>query len=122
MFSAATLTPCKGLVSDCATPIIIDNYKVQDVTLEAAIEAVRVKTGVNIILKGVPPEKRLKKVSLDLHDVPLTFIIESLCKLSDLRMKVEPLAFVIEPKDAPSPMQTRIYRVPPNFPRTGISK
>jgi hypothetical protein len=83
MFSAATLIPCKGLISDCAAPIIIDNYKVKDVTLDAAIEAVRVKTGVNIILKGVPPEKRLKKVSLDLHDVPLTFIIESLCKLSD---------------------------------------
>lgn len=135
LLSTVALSPSLGFLSCGPTPIMVDEFKVTDVSLDEAIEALRIKTrlldktesdqikkGVNIILKGVRSEQRMKKVSLELRQVPVAFIIESLCKLSGLRMKLEPFAVVIEPTDAPRPMETRIYKLPPDFLRTGATK
>ncbi len=125
-----------GFITCCPSPIFIDEFKVRDATIEEAFEAVRVKTrlldtiesdpakrGVNIILQGLTAEQKSRKVSLELRNVPLTYLLENICQLSRLRMRIDSYAIVVMSEDDyNSAMQTRLYKVPPDFLNSGAKK
>ena len=115
-------------ITDCSKPIMIEEFKVKDVTFVEAVELLRAKTrdldptqpdperkGVNIVFQGVTEEQKKKKVSLELQIVPAAFVLESLAKMVGLQMRVDAHAVVLLPKEANQALQTRIYRVPPDF-------
>ena len=123
-------------ISDCSSPIFVDQFKVTEVTFEAAVEALRIKSkdldeletdpsrkGVNIILKGLSAEQRHKKVSLELRHVPMTYILDHLCRLVGARMQIDSYAVVIMSQEAwDTQMHTRRFRVPPGFLSSGVKK
>lgn len=117
-----------GFITDCSKPIMIEEFKVKEVTFVEAVALLRAKTsdvdpsepdpkrkGINIIFQGVTEEQKTKKVSLDLKVVPAAFVLESLAKMVGLQMRVDAHAVVLLPKEANQALQTRIYRVPPDF-------
>lgn len=122
--------------STSVSPIMVDEFKVKDVTFEEAIEALRIKAkqldttepdpakkGVNIILKGLSDAQKGKKVTLELRSVPMAYVLDNLCKMAGLKMQVESFAVVVMPQDAAdTTLHTRTYRVPPDFLNSGSKK
>lgn len=117
-----------AFIPDCSKPIMIEEFKVKDVTFVEAVAQLRAKTrdldptepnpemkGINIVFQGVTEEQKKKKVSLELKIVPAAFVLESLAKMVGLQMRVDAHAVVLLPKEANQALQTRIYRVPPDF-------
>lgn len=115
-------------ITDCSKPIMIEEFKVKEVTFVEAVGLLRAKTrdldptesnpemkGINIVFQGVTEEQKKKKVSLELQIVPAAFVLETLAKMVGLQMRVDAHAVVLLPKEANQALQTRIYKVPPDF-------
>ncbi len=102
--------------------------KLREATLEESIQYLRVKTaeldtfepdlarrGVNFIIQGASAEQKAKKITLELRNVPLKDVVETIAKMTGMKMRLDSFAVVLLPLDAPNQMHTRIYRVPPDF-------
>ncbi len=108
--------------------IIFPTVQFQGVTLEEAIEFLRIKMrnydttetdpakrGMSMIIKpGTAPSQ--SRITLDLKDVPLNEALRYVTELAGMKYKVESYAVVIEPiTEANSEMYTRTFKVPPDF-------
>jgi general secretion pathway protein D len=72
------------------------------------------KAGVNFILqtKG----KQTAPITLDLRDVPMIVALDQICALAGLSYRIDAHAVVITSIDGSSNrLETRVFRVPPNF-------
>jgi tetratricopeptide (TPR) repeat protein len=108
--------------------IIFPAIQFRGATVEEAIEFLRVKSreldtftdasgtkGVNILLRtGNAPSNA--SISLDLKEVPMSEALRYVTELAQMKYKVEAHAVLVTPlSENASEMQTRTYRVPPDF-------
>ena len=115
-------------LSEKMNKIIFPTVQFQGVTIDEAIEYLRVKSrdldtftdagavkGVNIILRqGEAPSNA--SISLDLKDVPMSEALRYVTELAQMKYKVEAHAVLVVPlSENASEQYTRSYRVPPDF-------
>jgi tetratricopeptide (TPR) repeat protein len=106
--------------------IILPKVELRGATIEQAIDYLRVKMreadtsgdaskGFSILLRtGNAPSNA--SISLDLKDVPMSEALRYVTELAQMKYKVEAHAVLVTPlSENASEMQTRTYRVPPDF-------
>lgn len=116
-------------VSQKLSSIMLPKVQFTDVTVEEAIEQLRMESreldtmeteptekGVNIILKTGVAEANGPRINLDLDNVPLAEALRYVTDFAGLKFKIEPFAVVIVPlTDVTADLYTRVFRVPPDF-------
>jgi hypothetical protein len=123
LLAVLLLTPllAHGYITECSTPIFFEEFKVSAVSVVEAVQAVQAKAksiGVgrpNIILQGMTDAHKSKRITLALKNVPITYVMDCICKEVGLKMRIDAHALVLLPVEAPDRMQTRYFRVPPDF-------
>ena len=115
-------------LSEKMNKIIFPSVKFDNVTVDEAIEFLRVKSrdldtftdagavkGVNIILRqGEAPSNA--SISLDLKDMPMSEALRYVTELAQMKYKVEAHSVLVVPlSENASEQYTRSYRVPPDF-------
>ena len=73
------------------------------------------RRGLNLIVReGAAPSTA--KISLDLHDVPMSEALRYITELAGMKYKVEPYAVLVVPvSDVATEQYTRTFKVPPEF-------
>lgn len=108
--------------------IILPELKLDNVTIEEAVESLRrlsrefdefeqnpAKKGINVILRtgDIPITSQ---ISLDLKDVPFMEALRYVTELAGMKYKIESYAVIITPlSDTNAEQVTRSFKVPPNF-------
>jgi hypothetical protein len=108
-------------------PLWLSEVKLKDVTLDEAVAYLRVQTklldtssrppsGINLVVKD-PLGKidRKRRISLELNRVTVRDALQALSELLEVKLRIEPYAVVLAPKDDPEPLWTLFIKVPPDF-------
>lgn len=116
-------------VSQKLSSIFLPELKLNDVTVDEAIDLLRLKSveldtmeadpsekGVNIIFKQGTVGENAPRISLDLVGLPLAEALRYVTDNAGFKFKIEPYAVVIVPlTDVTADLYTRVFRVPPDF-------
>ena len=118
----------KAYIPDCGKPIMLNEVKFKDATLEEAVAYVKraVKNlhtfgdgNLNVIILGVSEEQKKKKISLDVREISLRSAMDHIAHAVGLKVRVDAHAIVLAPASQSNELSTRTYRVPPDFISTG---
>ncbi|MHB1079589.1 MAG: hypothetical protein ACYC67_09305 [Prosthecobacter sp.] len=124
----AGLHSTKAFITDCFKPIMLNEVKFKDATLEEAVAYVKraVKNlhtfgdgSLNVIILGASEEQKKKKISLDVREISLRSALDHIAHAVGLKVRVDAHAVVLTSAALSDELSTRIYRVPPDFISTG---
>ncbi|OYW98498.1 MAG: hypothetical protein B7Z14_14650 [Bosea sp. 32-68-6] len=124
----AGLHSTRAFITDCSKPIMLNEVRFKDATLEEAVAYVKraVKNlhafgdgNLNVIILGVSEEQKKKKISLDVREISLRSAMDHIAHAVGLKVRVDAHAIVLAPASQSNELSTRTYRVPPDFISTG---
>lgn len=118
----------KAFITDCPKPIMLGEVRFKDATLEEAVAYVKLavkKLGIfadeniNVVILGATEEQRKKKISLDVQEISLRSALDHIAHAVGLKVRVDSHAVVLTSTANSEELNTRTYRVPPDFISTG---
>lgn len=124
----AGMQSTKAFITDCSKPIMLNEVKLKDATLEEAVAYVKLAVkklpafgdgNLNVIILGASEEQKKKKISLDVREISLRSALDHIAHAVGLKVRVDAHAVVLTSAALSDELSTRIYRVPPDFISTG---
>ncbi len=118
----------KAFITDCSKPIMLNEVKFKDATLEEAVAYVKqavkklgifADENINVVILGASEEQKKKKISLDVQEISLRSALDHIAHAVGLKVRVDSHAVVLTSAAHSDELSTRTYRVPPDFISTG---
>lgn len=118
----------KAFIPDCSKPIMLNEVKFKDATLEEAVAYLKLavkklgifaEENINAVILGASEDQKKKKISLDVREISLRSALDHIAHAVGLKVRVDSHAVVLTSAAHAAELSTRNYRVPPDFISTG---
>src|SRR5690349_14429500 len=93
----APASVCLAQTADSPDQVMIQQFAVQDATLQSAINMLRIQTGVDIVL--MPSDKPYGLVNATLTNKPLDTVLKLMAQSAGAAVRLEAGVYTIGPKD-----------------------